>query len=173
MSRPSRHLTLTKKQDATLRDLELSPLVNAKVRLRASIIRLNHLGWNATKLAQHFNRNQQSIHNDLDRFEHHGIKGLTDGKSTGQPAKFTPEIEQFLKQLLEQNRVWNSDLLRAEIETSFGVSIKREAIRVKLLALGYSWKRTRYAPGKTPDPRVVAEHKAELEALKKGRWTRN
>ena len=79
-------------------------------------IRLNAIGWNADQLAQHFNRSPQSIHNDLDRFEQNGIEGLTDGKSTGQPGKFTTEIEQFLKQLLGQDRVWNSSILAEEIE---------------------------------------------------------
>jgi transposase len=170
MSTPTRYLKLTRKQDAKLRDLELSPLVNAKVRLRASIIRLNAIGWTADQLAQHFNRNPQSIHNDLDRFEQNGIKGLTDGKSTGQPGKFTLEIEGFLKQMLEQDRVWNSSSLAEEIETNHGVKLSGEAVRLKLLELGFSWKRTRYTPGKTPDPAIVAEHKAELEVLKKGHW---
>ena len=153
MSTQTRYLKLTTKQDTTLRDLELSPLLNAKVRLRASIIRLNAIGWNADQLAQHFNRNPQSIHNDLDRFEQHGIKGLTDGKSTGQPAKFTVEIEGFLKQLLEQDRVWNSSILAEEIETNHSVKLSAEAVRLKLLELGFSWKRTRFL---TPQQHLVS-----------------
>jgi transposase len=172
MPTPTRYLKLTEKQNATLRELELSPVVNAKVRLRASIIRLNATGWNANQLAQHFNRNPQSIHNDLNRFEQHGINGLADGKSSGQPGKFTTDIEAFLKQLLEQNRVWNSSILAEEIKTKYGVRISSEAVRLKLLELGFSWKRTRYSPGKTPNPEVVAEHKAELEVLKRGHWTK-
>jgi transposase len=136
-------------------------------------IRLNATGWNAQQLADHFNRNKQSIHNDLDRYEHHGIKGLTDGTSTGKPGKFNTAIEAFLKAQLEQDRVWNSSLLREGIAIKFSVDLSIEAIRLKLRELGYSWKRTRYAPGKTPDPAVVAEHKAELEVLKKGHWIKH
>ena len=95
---------------------------------------------------------------------------MTDGKSTGQPAKFTVEIERFLKRLLEQDRVWNSSILAEEIQTNHGVKLSAEAVRLKLLELGFSWKRTRYSPGKTLDPAIVAEHKTELEALKKGLW---
>ena len=69
---------------------------------------------------------------------------------------------------LSETRVWNSTLLGEAIEQAFGVSIKREAVRVKLLELGYSWKRTRYAPGKQADPEVVSEHQASLETLKRG-----
>lgn len=171
MATPARFLHLTAEQDEALRELELSPVVNAKIRLRASIIRLNNAGWSAPKLATHFGRNLQSVHNDLSRFEQFGFEGLADGKATGAKPKVTAEIEAFLHTKLGENRVWNSTLLGEAVEEKFGVSLRREAIRVKLLELGYSWKRTRYAPGNQADPAVVAEHQASLETLKKGRWT--
>jgi hypothetical protein len=83
MATPTRFLRLTAAQDDGLRELEGSPVVNAKVPLRASIIRLNSTSWSAPKVAQHFGRNLQSVHNDLDRFEQLGIEGLADGKATG------------------------------------------------------------------------------------------
>jgi transposase len=153
MATPTRYLTLTKKQDAALRDLELSPHINAKVRLRASIIRLNAIGWNAQQLAEHFNRNKQSIHNDLDRYEHHGIKGLTDGTSTGKPGKFNTVIEAFLKAQLEQDRVWNSSLLRESIAIKFSVDLSIEAIRLKLRDLGTPGNALGTPQGKRPTQR--------------------
>ena len=173
MATPARYLRLTAAQDEELRELEVSAVVNAKVRLRASIIRLNSAGWSAPKLAKHFGRNLQSVHNDLDRFEQLGIEGLADGKATGAQPKVTPEIETFMHTKLAENRVWNSTLLGEAIEKELGVSLKRETIRIKLLELGYSWKRTRYAPGKQADPEVVAEHQASLETLKRGHWSRS
>ena len=44
-----------------------------------------------------------------------------------------------------------------------------EAVRQHLLAMGYSWKRTRYVPNKAPDPEEEREAREELEGLKKGR----
>lgn len=173
MATPARHLTLTPKQDQTLRTLEHAPNINAKVKLRASIIRLNAAGWSVPRIAEHHQRNQQSVHNDLDRFEQHGIQGLTDGKSTGKPGKFTPDIEAFLHTLLKQDRAWNTKQISEEISKKFKVKLMREAIRVKLLGLGYTWKRARYSPGKAPDARTVTEFKADLDTLKRGRWTRN
>lgn len=173
MATPLRFLSLTPEQDNVLRDLELNPYVNAKVRLRASVVRLNNAGWKAARLATHFGRNPQSIHNDLDRFEQHGVLGLGDGKAPGAKSKFTTEIEAFVSTKLAEERVWNSELLGEAIKEEFGVRLRREAIRVKLLELGYSWKRTRYAPGKAIDPEVVAEHRASLETLKRGHWTRS
>lgn len=173
MATPLRFVRLSAAQDQSLRELELNPLINAKVRLRASIIRLNNAGWSAARLAAHFGRNPQSIHNDLDRFEDHGVLGLGDGKATGAKPKVTPEIEAFMHAKLAEDRVWNSTLLGETIEKEFGVSLGREAIRVKLLELGYSWKRTRYAPGQQVDPEVVIEHQVSLATLKRGRWTRS
>lgn len=173
MPTPLRFLSLTLEQDDALRELELNPHINAKVRLRASIVRLNNAGWSAARLAAHFRRNPQSIHNDLDRFEQFGVEGLADGKATGAKPKFTAEMEAFMHAKLAEDRVWNSSLLGEAIEKKFGVGHKREAIRVKLLALGYTWKRTRYAPSKQVDPEVLAEHQASLETLKRGHWTRS
>lgn len=173
MGYPHHFITLTDQQNTELLTLEKNPFINAKVRLRASIIRLSHAQFSVQKLSQHFQRSVQAVRKDLHRFDQHGIPGLIDGKSTGKPGKFTPEIESFLKGLLEQERAWNTKQLGEEINTKFKIKLEREAIRVKLLDLGYSWKRARYSPGKTPDAQTVSEFKADLDTLKKGRWTRN
>lgn len=168
MASRARLLHLNPEQDEVLRELEMSAEVNTKVRLRASIIRLNSAGWSAPRLAAHFGRNLQSVHNDLDRFEQLGIAGLADGKAAGAPSKFTAELEAFMHTKLAEDRVWNSTLLSEAVEQTFAVKIGREALRVKLRELGYSWKRTRYVAGKQADSAVVAEHQASLETLKRG-----
>jgi transposase len=169
MATAARFMTLTASEDETLRELETSPVVNAKVRLRASIVRLSHHGWTAPKLARHFGRGLQTIHSDLSRFEQFGVAGLIDGKAPGNKPSVTPEITAFLQHKLEEDRVWNSSLLSEVVRGQFGVTLGREVIRLKLLELGYSWKRARYAPGKQADPGVVAEHRASLETLS---WTK-
>lgn len=172
MAKPLRFLSLTAEQEDALRELELSPGISANVRLRASIIRLNHAGWGVPKLVTHFGRNPQSVHNDLDRFERLGLEGLVDGKAPGNKPRVTPEIKDFLNTKLSEDRVWNSTLLGEAVTERFGIKLGREVIRVTLLDLGYRWKRTRYAPGKQADPEVVAEHRASLETLKTGHWSR-
>ena len=171
MAKLLRFLKLTSEQDKALRELELSSVLNAKVRLRASIMRLNHAGWGVPRLVTHFGRNPQSLHNDLDRFEQFGIAGLADGKAPGTKPSVTPEIEHFMQRKLEEDRIWNSSLSGEVITEQFGVKLGREVIRVKLLELGYSWKRARYAPGKQADPEVVAEHQASPATLKRGHWS--
>lgn len=160
MATHARLLTLSTSQDETLRELETSLVVNAKVRLRASIIRLSHHGWTVPKLARHFGRGLQTIHNDLTRFEQFGVEGLSDGKAPGNKPSVTPEITAFLHCKLAEDRVWNSSLLSEAVREQFGAFLGREVIRLKLVELGYRWKRARYAPGKQADPEVVAEHQA-------------
>jgi transposase len=167
-----RYITLTEEQDTELVTLERTPGINPKVQLRASIIRLSSKRHPIAWLVAHFKRSRSTIEADLDRFEQHGIEGLTDGQAPGQPAKITAEITAFLERKLLEGRTWNCSQLAQEIQIEFHVEVKRDTIRVKLLELGYSWKRGRYSPGKTLDPTVVAKHKAELEELQKKRWTR-
>lgn len=121
MAKPLRFLSLTPEQDEALRELELSPVVNTKVRLRASIVRLNHAGWGVPKLVTHFGRNPQSVHNDLDRFEQMGIAGLSDGKAPGNKPSITPEIKVFLEAKIAEDQVWNSTLLGEAVREQFGV----------------------------------------------------
>ena len=173
MGHPHIFIQLSDEQNTELLALEKNPLINNKVRLRASIIRLSSTGFSIEELSQHFQRCTQAIRADLERFEQHGIAGLVDAQKTGKPGKFTLEIETFLKTKLELDRVWNSSLLSEAVKQEFNVTISSEGIRVKLLEFGYSWKRTRYSPGKTPDENVVTEFKADLDTLKRGHWIKN
>ena len=49
-----------------------------------------------------------------------------------------------------------------------GVSVSAEAVRQHLIAMGYSWKRTRYVPSKEPDPEQESKAREDLASLKKG-----
>ena len=91
-----RFLQLTVAEDAALRTLERSDGLQAKVRLRASIIRLNAAGMSVPRLVEHFQRNPQSVHNDLDRYETRGVAGLTDDRSPGPPPRLTPSMEVYV-----------------------------------------------------------------------------
>jgi len=88
------------------------------------------------RLAQHFHRNPQSVHNDLDCSEARGIAGLMDGRHRGHPRRVTPEMEQYLQQRLAEPRLWNSTLVAEALVERFGVRISRDAMRVRVLALG-------------------------------------
>lgn len=163
-----RFVRLTLEQDAQLRDVEKNPLLNAKVRLRASIVRLSNQNFSLSRLCLHFGRSERAVRNDLRRYEQHGLAGLADGKSPGAPSLFTAEMTAFVQEKLLEDRIWNCALLLDATLKRFGVRVERETMRLKVRSLGYSWKRTKYVPSKTPNPEVLAEHQASLETLKKG-----
>lgn len=171
MGHAHRFIRLTAEQDTELREIEHNTLLSQKVRLRASVLRLSSKGFTLAQLAEHFDRTVRSIQRDFKRFEAAGVVGLADGKAPGNKSKFRLEIEAYLQAKLAEERVWNCNLLSAEVKQAFGVGIEREAMRAKLHTLGYSWKRGRYVPAKQADPEQVALHRASLETLKKGRET--
>jgi len=51
---PAGRVTLTPEQDQTLRTLEHAPKIHAKLRLRASTIRLNAAGWSVPSTSSRF-----------------------------------------------------------------------------------------------------------------------
>ena len=79
-----------------------------------------------------------------------------------------PRDQGFLTEKLQQERIWTSSQLIEEVKEHFGVKVGWEAMRLRLLRLGYCWKRTRYVPCKEIDAQVEHEHKANLETLKRG-----
>lgn len=164
-----RFVCLTLEQDNQLRELEQNGLLSQKVRLRASLLRLSNKGMSLAQLAEHFRRSSQAIRNDIKRYEQHGINGLADRKSPGAPNRLTPAITAFIHEKLHEDRTWNCTLLSQAINEHFSVQIQREALRVKVRALGYTWKRTKYVPTKTADPEIVTVNAAAIETLKKGR----
>lgn len=168
MAGKPQHLTLTPEQDEQLRRLESSPHIKPKVRLRAQVIRLNAAGWSRRALTKHTKRTYGTICQDLKRWIEHGLDGLADMPASNQPEKITPDIRAFVLEKLQEERTWTCSQLIEAIEKNFGIKVGREAMRLRLLRLGYCWKRTRYVPCKEVDPEVLREHQASLETLKKG-----
>jgi transposase len=167
------YVHLTDEQDTHLQSLELSPNINHKVRLRASVYRLSNQGWDIPRLSRHFKRHKTSIKKDFMRWEEFGIQGMCDGVTTGRPRRLSPEIQAWVKEQLSQERVWNANLLCEAIAKQFSIQITIGPMRLYLLEMGYRWKRARYSSGKTPDPTIKADHRASLETLKRGHWIRN
>ncbi|GGR15770.1 helix-turn-helix domain-containing protein [Deinococcus ruber] len=173
MGRPSRQLVIDDEVALQLQALELGTGVHPKVRLRASILRLHREGWSAPRLAQYFARTEQSIHNDLNRFEQHGLRGITDAPRLGRPVKLQAIQEALLIAKIDEDRVWTASQLAEVLEAEFGLHVTPQTVRQHLSSLGYRWKRARYAAGKALDPDVEQQHRASLDTLKKGRWTAN
>ena len=165
---PSRFVRLTEEEDARLRGIEQDPHLKPKVRLRAQVLRLSHRGSDMEAIASYTGRSPQSVGRDLDRWEERGVEGLADGTAPGNPPRVTEEVRVSMEDKLAEERTWNATQLAEAVAEDFGIEVTPEAIRQHLVAMGYSWKRTRYVPSKPPDPEQEREAREELEALKKG-----
>lgn len=151
-----------------MREVEQDPNLRSKVRLRAQVLRLSGRGESIKGISSYTGRSEASISRDLDRWEDRRFEGLADGSAPGNPPRVTEEAKEFLKERLSQERTWNAPQLAEALLGRFGISVSAEAIRQHLIAMGYSWKRTRYVPSKEPDPERESEAREELASLKKG-----
>ncbi len=165
----SRHIQLTEKEDRELREIEQSARFRPKVRLRTQVLILSNRDMNLTAIASHTGRSRYSVARDIERFEGRGLEGLADGTAPGNPARITEEVRGYMEGRLEERRTWNATQLAEAIDQEFGVEATPEAVRQHLLAMGYSWKRTRYVPSKEPDPERGSGAREGLEELKRGR----
>lgn len=165
---PSRYIRLTEEEDARLREIEQDPYLKPKVRLRAQVLRLSHRGSNIQAIASYTGRSPTSVARDLDRWTERGVEGLADGAAPGNPPRITEEAREYMERRLSEERTWNATQLAEALAGEFGLTVTPEAVRQRLVSMGYRWKRTRYAPAKEPDPEEEREAREELEELKKG-----
>jgi transposase len=165
---PSRLIRLTEEEDIQLREIEQDPHLRPKVRLRAQVLRLSNRGSNMAAIASYTGRSPQSVGRDLDRWIERGLEGLADDSPPGNLPRVTGTMRGFMEERLAEERTWNATQLAEALEEVFGLAVTPEAVRQHLLSMGYSWKRTRYAPAKEPDPEEEREAREELEELKKG-----
>ena len=165
---PSRFVQLTEEEDIRLREIERDPLLKPKVRFRAQILRLSHRA-NMAAIASYTGRGAASIGRDLDRWEERGFEGLADGAAPGNPPRITEEARAFVRERLAEERTWNAPQLAEALEERFGLVVTPEAVRLRLLSMGYRWKRTRYVPSRPPDPEEGRKARADLAELKRGR----
>ncbi len=151
-----------------MREVEQNPYFKTKVRLRAQVLRLSHRGSNMSAIASYTGRSRASVARDLGRWSGQGIEGLADGSAPGNPPRVTGEARRYMEGRLAELRTWNATQLAEALEDEFSLAVTPEAVRQHLLSMGYSWKRTRYAPAKEADPEEEAEAREEVEGLKKG-----
>lgn len=166
---PSRCIKLTEEEDLQLREIEQSPYLRSKVRLRAQVLRLSNRGSNIRAIHSNTGRSRASIARDFERFGERGFEGLADGTAPGNPPLITEEARRYMEERLTEERTWNATQLAEALGEEFGLLVTPEAVRQHLRSMGYSWKRTRYVPNKAPDPDAEREAREDLEAFKRGR----
>ena len=76
--RGRRFIELSEAENEQLRVLEQNACINAKVRLRAQILRLSNQGMSLEQLSEQVVRNYETLRRTFDRWEREGYAGLAD-----------------------------------------------------------------------------------------------
>ena len=170
-NRAHRFIELSEAENRKLRSIEQNTHMNAKVRLRAQILRLSHQRMSIAQIAEHVARHYETIRSTFERWETEGYKGLADQyEAQGQKPLITEDVKNFMEEKLKEERTWTCQQLSEEIYKQFSVKVGVEGIRKRLKKMGYSWKKGRFSPAKRPDEDELKHHKAALDTLKRGRW---
>ena len=67
---------LTTEEERTLRELRTAKTLPQRVKDRASMLRLNHQGMYAEKIAAYFDCNKQTVRETIHRWQKDGLGGL-------------------------------------------------------------------------------------------------
>lgn len=76
--RARRFIRLSDEANSMLRAIEQNPHMNAKVRLRAQVLRLSNQGMSREQNSEHVAKNYETLRRTFDRWEEEGYTGLAD-----------------------------------------------------------------------------------------------
>lgn len=173
-NRANRFIKLSEAANEKLRTLEQNPHIHRKVRLRAQLLRLSHEGVSMQRISQYAGKSYDTVRTTFTRWEREGYAGLADHiEHQGQNPLITEDIKTFMAGKLKEERTWTCEQLSAAISENYGVEVGAEGIRLRLREMGYSWKKGRFTPAKRPSEDELKQHKAALDTLKKGRWSKD
>lgn len=147
----------------------------AKVRQRATGIRLLHLGKKPDEVAELLNVKVATVYNWHGKWRKQGIDGLSDEPRSGRPLSATTEYCEKLEVLVETDpadlgygfTLWTIDRLMAHLEKETGIRMSDETFRGVLQRNSYVYRRPKH--DLTPLQDAEAKETAEelLDSLKK------
>jgi transposase len=168
MGRKIKPIRLTEEQDIRLRDMELNTNLPEQTRIRAQIVRATARGWARDQIAEYVGYHPDTIKRVCQRFREQGVEGLHEKPRPGRVPTWPPAVEAVVRACLEQDQVWDCTRLSEVLQEQCQVQLGREAIRLRLRAMGYTWQRTRYGPAQAPDSEAIQTAQAFLDGFKKG-----
>jgi transposase len=141
------------------RDVELEELERmtqqevGRVAMRAHMVLLSARGYSVTVITEIYNTSQVTVYKWFDRFDAQGPVGLYDLPRAGRPAKVDAEVKKAMEETLSEPptsqdynfTIWTTQLIRKHIEEQLGVELCCDTIRRTLHALGFRWRRPRWA----------------------------
>lgn len=124
-------------------------------------------------LARTLGVNRRTLYYWLERYTaQHDPTALGDGKSSGRPSLWTPQLQTVLEQSLAQKPAhwgyqaseWTVPLLIEHLATQSGQRVSDATLRRQLRRMGYVWKRPRYVLQPDPAREKKARHTAPAAA---------
>jgi transposase len=146
-----------------------------RVRQRATIIRMLHLGQKPQAVAELLSIQPSKVYYWHKRWREAGVEGLGDRPRSGRPQAADERYRQILAQTIEQDpqelgyafTVWDSQLLIAHLEKETGVRVTERTFLNILAEEDYVYRRPKHTLDPLQDKVVKARAEATLEMLKK------
>jgi transposase len=124
-----------------------------RVALRAQMVLLSARGYSVPEISVIQGVSDVTVYSWLERFDAEGPTGLYDRPRPGRPPEIDAEAEQCLLTALERTpeaygypaTIWTTPLLRDLLRGRHAVAVCADTVRRTLHALGYRWRRPRWA----------------------------
>lgn len=149
----------------------------ARVRQRATAIRMLHLGKHPSEVAEVMAVSMVTVYNWRARFRAEGLEGLVDRPRSGRPSVADDEeycrvLEETLgkdpPQLGYAFNIWTVKRLRDHLEKETGKRLSYERFRLLLKEKDYRYRRPKHDLHHLQDPEAKEQARQLLEELKKG-----
>jgi transposase len=143
-----------------------------RVALRAQMILLSIRGFSAPEIAAIQDTSDVSVYKWFDRFDEDGPDALYDLPRSGRPPKVDEAVNETIEEVMSEPPTkqgynftfWNVPLLTAHLQDETEKKFCTETIRTALHALGFRWRRPRWAV-EQEDPETAAIMKAICQAV--------
>ena len=173
---------MPKKKNYQLSESDLSQIEqaiktapDARVRQRATGLRLLHLGKKPGEVAELLHVSQATVYNWHERWLEGGYAGLSDAVRSGRPKLSTAEYCQKLETLVQQDpqalgygfTVWTIDRLRAHLAQETGIEMSDETFRQVLQENDFVYRRPKHDLKPLQDEEARTRTGELLDDLKK------
>ena len=173
---------MPKRIDYTLTEGQLTEIEQAiknhadlRVRSRARIIRLLHLGHKRPEIAQLLSISTGQVHYWHKRWQSDGVAGLSDLPRSGRPIVTTDDYNRKLEEVLETDprslgfafTVWTKPKLLAYMHQLTGIMVHENTLSNRLSKLGYAYLRPKHDLTSLQDKEAKEQAKETIDELKK------
>ncbi len=122
-------ITLTKEENKTLKELEVSSTVPRRTKQRATALRLNATGWKVKAIANYLAWAESTVRQTIHRWNQNGLAGLWEAKGRGKKPSWTTEDWITLEQWLKEPRSISSRQLSQRLARERQVFLGAEQVR--------------------------------------------